>query len=229
MVACEEVKESLVSWGIKAPSILVTGIPISPKFEVDKDREQIISKLGLNPVLPTFLVMGGVYGGLKSTKRICKTLSDSLVPVQSIIVCGNNKKLYHSLGEIIEHSLNPMVRLGYVNNVEELMSVANLIITKAGGLTVSEALTKRLPLVIYQAIPGQEEENAHFVQRRGAGQVAGTEGELVGILKRLLSNPEEIEKMRGNAALALQGHSTERAVENMLQLTLNYKNERRIG
>ena len=229
MVACEEVKESLVSWGIKAQCILVTGIPVSPKFEVEMDCQHIISKLGLNPNFPTFLVMGGAYGGLKSAKRICKTLADSVVPVQSIIVCGKDKKLYHSLGAVIEQSLNPMVRLGYVHNVEELMSVSNLIITKAGGLTVSEALTKHLPLVIYKAIPGQEEENAHFVQRIGAGYVAGTEEELGWLLSRFLSNPKEMEKMREKAAVALPGHSTERAVENMLQLTMNFKNEQRIG
>ena len=229
IVACAEVRESLVSWGIKAQSILVTGIPISPKFEAEVDRGQLISKLGLNLDLPTFLVMGAAYGGLKSTKRICKTLADSLVPVQSIIVCGKNNKLYHSLGPVIEQSLNPMVRLGYVHNVEELMSVSNLIITKAGGLTVTEALTKHLPLVIYKAIPGQEEENAHFVQRKGAGYVADSEEELGRLLRRFLSNPQEMEKMREKAALALPGHSTERAVENMLQLTMNLKNERKIG
>lgn len=229
IVACEEVKESLVSCGINVQCILVTGIPVSPKFEVEMDREHIMSKLGLNPDLPTFLVMGGAYGSLKSAKRICKTLADSLVPVQSIIVCGKNKKLYHSLGEVIEQSPNPLVRLGYVHNVEELMSVSDLIITKAGGLTVSEALTKHLPLLIYRAIPGQEEENANFVQRKGAGQVAGTEEELGGLLKRFLSNPQEIEKMKEKASAALPGQSTERAVENMLRLTLNSSNEQKIG
>ena len=229
MVGCQEVKESLVSWGIKAPCILVTGIPVSPKFEAEMDRGDIISKLGLNPDLTTFLVMGGAYGGLKSVRRICKTLADSLVPVQSIIVCGKNIKLYHSLGAVIEQAFNPVVRLGYVHNVEELMAVSDLIITKAGGLTVSEALTKRLPLVIYKAIPGQEEENANFVQRTGAGHVAGTEEELGWLLKRFLSNPREIEKMREKAAEAMPGHSTERAVENMLQLAVNLINEKRVG
>ena len=122
-----------------------------------------------------------------------------------------------------------MVRLGYVHNMEELMSVSDLIITKAGGLTVSEALTKQLPLVIFQSIPGQEEENAHFVQRIGAGHVAGTDEALVLLLKRFLSNPMEIEKMREKAATALPDHYTERAVENMLQLTMNSKNEQKIG
>ena len=229
MVACEEVKESLVSWGIKEQCILVTGIPVSPKFEVEMDRGHIISKLGLNPDLPIFLVMGGWFGDLKSARRICKTLADSLIPVQSIIVCGKNTKLYHSLGAVIEQSRKPMVRVGYAHNVEELMSVSNLIITKAGGLTVTEALTKHLPLVIYKAIPGQEGENAQFVQRKGAGYVAETEEELGELLRRFLNNPKEMQKMREKASVALPGHSTGRVVENIIQLVIDLKHEQKIG
>jgi len=229
MVACEEVKESLVSWGIKEQCILVTGIPVSPKFEVEMDRGHIISKLGLNPDLPIFLVMGGWFGDLKSARKICETLADSPIPVQSIIVCGKNTKLYHSLGAVIEQSRKPMVRVGYAHNVEELMSVSNLIITKAGGLTVTEALTKHLPLVIYKAIPGQEGENAQFVQRKGAGYVAETEEELGELLRRLLNNPKEIQKMREKASVALPGHSTGRVVENIIQLVIDLKHEQKIG
>ncbi|OLN33972.1 diglucosyldiacylglycerol synthase (LTA membrane anchor synthesis) [Desulfosporosinus metallidurans] len=223
MVACAEVKEILVSWGINAQRIHVTGIPISPRFEGDLDRQQIIYELGLDPELPIFLVMGGAYGGLKSTKRICKKLADSLVPVQSIIVCGKNVKLYHSLEEVSARAGNPIVRLGYVHNVEELMAVSKLIITKAGGLTVSEALTKHLPLVIFKPIPGQEDGNAQFVQRIGAGHVAGSEEELELLLNHFLSHPEDIEKMRERAAAALPGRSTERAVEDMLQLAVHLR------
>ncbi|EGW40587.1 monogalactosyldiacylglycerol (MGDG) synthase family protein [Desulfosporosinus sp. OT] len=229
MVACEEVKNSLVSWGIKAQRIQVTGIPVSPKFERELDRRHIFSKLALNPELPTYLVMGGAYGCLESTKKICNIITESQVPVQTIIVCGRNKKLYHSLEELIERSSKPMVRLGFVHNVEELMAVSDLIVTKAGGLTVSEALTKRLPLIIYNPIPGQEEENANFVQRIGAGYVAGTEDELGYFLSRLLANPKEIERMRGNAAVALRRHSTDRVVENMLQISMNLEIEQKIG
>lgn len=218
IVACTEVKERLESWGIKAQRVHVTGIPVSLKFEQEMDRGHIISKLGLKPDLPIFLVMGGSYGVLKSAKRICKKLADSLIPVQTMIVCGKNKKLYYSLEEVIAQGRNCVKRFEFVDNVEELMSVSALIITKAGGLTVSEALTKHLPLVIYKPIPGQEEENAHFVQRIGAGCVAGNEEELAQLLNRFLQHPEDIEAMRRKAAVALAGHSTERAVETMLQL-----------
>ena len=223
VVACTEVKESLMSWEIKAQRIHVTGIPVSPKFEAEMDRGHIITKLGLKLDLPIFLVMGGSYGVLKSANRICKKLADSIVPVQAIIVCGKNRKLYLSLEEIIAHGRNPMIRFEFVDNVEELMAVSDLIITKAGGLTVSEALTKHLPLVIYKPIPGQEEENAHFVQRIGAGCVASNEEELEQLLNRFLRHPEDIEKMRNKAALALPGHSTERAVEDMFQLALQLR------
>lgn len=220
MVACEEVKKMLLTGGILEERIVVTGIPISPKFETKIDRDLIISKLGAKPDLPTFLVMGG-YGSLESTKRICTKLADSEVAVQTIIVCGNNQKLYHSLQEAAENARNPLIRFGYADNMEELMSVADLIITKSGGLTVTEALTMHLPLVIYRPIPGQEEENANFVQRIGAGQVADGEEELEGVLSRFLSNPQEIEKMRENAAFALLGHSAEQTVNNMLELMMN--------
>lgn len=228
MVACEEVKESLVFWGIEAQRVYVTGIPVSPKFEREMDRGQLISKLGLNPDLPTFLVMGGVYEG-DIVKRICKQLADSLVPVQSIIVCGKNEKLFHFLEEVSVQARNLILRFGYVHNVEELMEVSDLIITKAGGLTVSEALTKHLPLVIFKPIPGQEVENAQFVQRIGAGQVTGTEEELEQLLNRFLSYPEDIARMQEKAAVALPGLSTERAVDNLLQLVSELRMRQKIG
>ncbi|MHB8072743.1 MGDG synthase family glycosyltransferase [Desulfosporosinus fructosivorans] len=232
MVACEEVKQMLVDVGILTKRIHVTGIPISPKFEGKIDRRLIATKLGIKPDLPTFLVMGA-YGNLEITKRICKKLTDSKIPVQSIIVCGNNEKLYHSLEKVHTNACNPLVRLRYVDNMEELMSVSDLIITKAGGLTVTEALTKHLPLLVYKPIPGQENENAHFVQRIGAGNVARTEEELEELLSCFLSNPQEIEEMRGKAAIAFHGHSAERAVENMFKLivntNINQRLDQRIG
>ena len=81
MVSCEEVEKSLVAWGIKAQRIQVTGIPISPKFEVEMNRGAIFSKFGLKAAIPTFLVMGGTYVGLNSATRVCKTLANSRVPV----------------------------------------------------------------------------------------------------------------------------------------------------
>jgi len=228
MVACAQVKKSLVSWGIEAQRILVTGIPVSPKFEEEMNRGFINSKLGLNPDFPTFLVMGGVYDG-EIVKRICKKLADSLLPVQTIVVCGKNEKLYHFIEEVTVQARNPILRLGYVHNVEELMEVSDLIITKAGGLTVSEALTKHLPILIFKPIPGQEDENAQFVQSAGAGHIAGNEEELERLLEGFLSSPEDIKRMREKAAVALPGRSTERVVDDLILLASDLRMKQKIG
>ncbi len=228
MVACEEVKASLVSWGIETECVRVTGIPISPKFEQKLDLKQIISKLGLNAILPTFLVMGGVYEE-NIVKKICMQLADSLVPVQAIIVCGKNEKLYQFLEDISIQARNLILRFGYVHNIEELMEVSDLIITKAGGLTVSEALTKHLPLLIFKPIPGQEVENAQFVQRIGAGQIAGTEEELEELLSGYLTSPEAFKRMRDKVALTLPGRSTGRVVDELLELALDGRLKQKNG
>ncbi|MGC7871718.1 MGDG synthase family glycosyltransferase [Desulfosporosinus sp. SYSU MS00001] len=229
IVACAKVKDLLMAWGIQAQNIHVTGIPVSPRFEFNADRSSICKTLGLTPGLPTVLFMGSSYGVCESTKRICQKLANSQVPVQCLIVCGHNDKLYNSLDEVIAEARNPLLRYTFVNNVEELMSVSDLIITKAGGLTVSEALTKHLPLVIFRPIPGQEEENAQYIREVGAGCIAESEEELDQRLRYFLEHPEEIERMRTKAAMVSEGHSAERAVEEMLQLVITSSRRQRIG
>ena len=229
IVGCQEVYEGLVSRGIEKERIKVTGIPVSPKFEVLMDRQIIYDKLGLNTERLTLLVMGGAYGVLGGAKLVSKIISESKAPVQAIIVCGQDEKLFKSLDTIVSGTRNPILRLGYVGNVEELMSVADLIITKAGGLTVSEALTKRLPMVIFLPIPGQEEGNAIFVEKIGAGLVADTAEELERILQKLISQPEELKVMREAARNAVSGRSAEQAVGHMLKLVKVRKTVQKIG
>ncbi|AFM43495.1 UDP-N-acetylglucosamine:LPS N-acetylglucosamine transferase [Desulfosporosinus acidiphilus SJ4] len=229
IVACAKVKELLVFWGIQAQNIHVTGIPVSPRFEFKEDRLSLTEKLGLRSGLPTFLFMGGTFGVTESIKRIYQKLTDYPLPVQCLVVCGHNEKLYNSLDEVVAQAGNPLVRYKFVHNVEELMSVSDVIITKAGGLTVSEALTKHLPLIIFRPIPGQEEENAQYVREVGAGYVAESEEELDRLLIHLLEHPDMIERMRSKAALASAGHSTERAVEEMLHLVEASNRRQRIG
>lgn len=218
IVGCEGVYNGLVGRGINPSSIRITGIPVSPKFEWKLDRQEILKKLDLKPHLPTVLVMGGAYGVLGGAKWICKILVETAFPVQSIIVCGQDEKLYKALDPLVEDGKNPVVRFGFVRNVEELMSAADIIVTKAGGLTVSEALTKRVPLVIFRPIPGQEEENAIYLEGIGAGRAAMNEEELEKIIFALLEHPQDLERMRRAAAKAVPGRAAEQAVDSILQL-----------
>lgn len=218
IVGNREVKQGLLSHGINPQRIEITGIPVNPKFEQKLEQEELRSKFKLLSKRPTFLVMGGAYGVLGGAKGVCRILAEAEEPVQALVVCGQDEKLFRSLEGLVAEAKNPITRFGFVKNVEELMTISDIIITKAGGLTVSEALTKHLPLIIYKPIPGQEGENAYFIEKIGAAKLAETEEELENIIHSLLSNPEEIVKMRKAAAKALPGNAAERAIERIFSL-----------
>lgn len=218
IVGCQDVSDGLIARGIERRRIKVTGIPVSPKFEIPLERHSLCKKFGLDSERLTLLVMGGAYGVLDGAKLISKIIAESTAAIQAIIVCGRDEKLYRALDSIISETRNPILLLGYVRNVEELMSVSDLIITKAGGLTVSEALTKRLPLVIYKPIPGQEEANAIYVKKIEAGLVAYTVEELEGILYKLINQPQDLKSMCRASERAVVGNSAAQAVDHILKL-----------
>lgn len=218
IVGSRQVSEGFVAKGIRPERIKVTGIPVNLSFERQVDLNEVKARLGLSPDLPTLLIMGGASGVLDSLKEQCRIFANADYPLQSVVVCGSDEKLYKSLDEIVASARNPVLRFGFVNNVEELMTSADLMITKAGGLTVSEALTKELPMVIFKPIPGQEKANADFLSEIGAARVAHTQEELADIVQSLFAYPAELAHMQEAAAHAVPGHSAERAVELMLNL-----------
>lgn len=218
IVGSSKIYDGLVERGIDPKMIQVTGIPVNPRFESKTDKSKILTKLGLEQNRMTFLIMGGAYGVLGKAKWMCKLIAMSQAALQVIVVCGKDRRLYKSLDSVIEEARNPMVRFDFINNVDELMTAADVIITKAGGLTVTEALTKHLPMVIYKPIPGQEENNAHFIQEIGAARIAYTDKEFVGIIDEFIKTPHLLRKMSDAADKALVNHSAEQAVKSILEL-----------
>jgi len=173
--------------------------------------------------------MGGAYAVLGKAKWMCDLVANFNGPVQAMIICGKDHKLYSSLDSLVQEARNPVVRFEFVNNVDELMSIADIIITKAGGLTVSESLTKQLPLIVFKPIPGQEEDNAEYIEEIGAGRIARTDHDLIRILGELITNPQKITKMRNAAAQALPRHSAEKAVNSILELARDSADHRNIS
>jgi processive 1,2-diacylglycerol beta-glucosyltransferase len=229
IVGCNDVKDGFISRGIEPARIKVTGIPVNPKFECKLNRIEVFERLGLNPNMPTILVMGGAYGVLDELKGICEVLADISIPSQTIVVCGHDLKLYNSINEVITNARNPMLNFGFVRNVEEFMTAADIVITKAGGLIVSEALTKRVPILIYRPIPGQEEKNAFFLENSGAGRCIYNRAELAEAIYKLLQNPKELMKMRQAAVKAYPGKAAERAANYILQLLGEDKKITKVG
>lgn len=162
MVACEHTQEELITQGITKEKIKVTGIPVNLKFSNIYNRQYLIQKLGIEKDRFTvLLVMAGF--GLGPIEEIVDLLYKD---TQLLVVCGKNKNLYKRL---IKKSY-PSVRVfGFVDDIEELMAVSDIIVTKPGGLTTSECLAMGLPMLFFSPIYGQETKNAKILEAYGVG------------------------------------------------------------
>lgn len=194
-VATEEERRYLIQQGLPATQIAVTGIPISPDFLRHTPSVQAREKLGLDPKSPTLLVMGGSQGLGPIQEMVDRLHAAS---VQCIVSTGLNRETYRALQK--RYGRDRSIRLfGYTRHISELMDAADLLVTKPGGLTSSEALAKGLPILIVNPIPGQEERNARFLIKAGVAEQASDSMEIARVAETLLHHPTRLKKMAENA------------------------------
>ncbi|PGZ94966.1 1,2-diacylglycerol 3-glucosyltransferase [Bacillus pseudomycoides] len=199
IVGSSIVRDSLIHLGVKENRIAHTGIPIRQQFSQSFEREEIFEKYGLDPHIPTVLVMGGGYGMIGDGSSTFQEFDALSQPIQFIIVCGHNEKLRMQLKEKLKDSKHHIHLTGYINYVHELMAISDLMITKPGGVTTFEAIAMELPILLYKPIPGQEQDNAKFLVRSGVAIQAKTDRDLTDHLSKLLSNVELLQQMRENS------------------------------
>jgi processive 1,2-diacylglycerol beta-glucosyltransferase len=197
-VAAEETKARLVARGAQPENVVATGIPIAGKFSSQRDAAAVRKRHGLRDDLTTLLVLGGGFG-MGPVAEILAELDKVEHPFQTLVVAGRNEELRRKLA-ILDHR-HPTHVLGFVTNMHELMAVADLIISKPGGLTTSEALALGKPLFILNPIPGQEAANSDFLLERGAAAKANCVEDLPYRLSQLLGSKKLAEM--GRAAKAL--------------------------
>jgi processive 1,2-diacylglycerol beta-glucosyltransferase len=193
------VRDSLINLGIEGGRIAVTGIPIRQQFLQSLQRKEIFQKYNLDPHLPTILVMGGGCGLIGDGSSTIKEFEELPLTIQFIIVCGRNGKLLMKLKDKLQNSKHHIHLTGYINNVHELMSISDLMITKPGGVSTFEAIAMELPMLLYKPIPGQEQDNAKFLVQSGVAIQAMKERDLTDHIFKLLSNVELLQQMRDNA------------------------------
>lgn len=217
IVPAEQCKNKFVSEGILPEKIKVWGIPIEPKFEKTLDRHKILNRLQFNPEPPIVLIMGGGQG-LGPIEEIVWALNNSMLDLQLIVATGTNKPLRQHLLRKQKDFKKRILVLDHVDNIDELMAISNLIITKPGGLTTAEALAKELPIVVINPIPGQEEKNTQFLVNEGIGIKAENENSIVDLLYNLLSNPSRLNQMRQAAKKHARADSARRIAQLLLEL-----------
>jgi len=199
-VAAEETKARLIARGASPESVVVTGIPIAGRFSNAPDALAVRQRYGLRDDMPTLLVLGGGFG-MGPVAEILRELDKIEKPFQTLVVAGRNEELRRELA--VCDRKHPTHVLGFVTNMHELMAVADLIVTKPGGLTSSEALAMGKPLFILNPIPGQEAANSDFLLERGAAAKVNRVEDLPYRLGQLLGSKKLLEM--GAAAKKL-GH-----------------------
>lgn len=206
IVPSELSRNHFIRNGVSDAKIRVFGIPIDFRFSKNLGREEACKRLGVDSRKRTVLIMGGSQG-LGPVENMLDSLEAVAYDFQIMAVCGINKALYKRLSKRLKRYKKKMLVFGLTENVEELMEASDIIITKPGGLTTSEALAKNLPMIIIHPIPGQEAKNTDFLLQQGVA-LRAEDGEDVAVLvQELFSNSVKLDEMRRKADLIKKPNS----------------------
>ncbi len=182
-VASHWTKRKIIALGVDAAKVYMTGIPTDEKFSQKNDISALKKRLGLREDVFTVLIATGSFG-----IGPIEEIAQSLTGMQLLVICGHNQKLF----ERLNRKANGLIKVyGFVNNMHELMMVSDAMITKPGGLSISEALVTGLPLIFFNAIPGQEENNVKVLAVYGVGVSDCPVSEMAHILKGFQLSGEE--------------------------------------
>ena len=220
VVATEEMVADLKTFGVDEKKIYPFGIPVFNVFYEKTDREMLLRELHMDEDVPTILFMAGSFG-VSNIIGLYRGLVSLNLPLQLIVITGKNKRLYDAFEEEIVDSPIKTKLIYFTTEVEKYMHISDLIVTKPGGLTVSEALACNLPLAVFDAIPGQEEDNANFLKTHDMGVRIGKDTKFPEFIANLLSEKDKLKKMRESCEL----FDKSQAVPNIIALIQKLTNK----
>ena len=184
--------------GMRPKHVVVSGIPIKPVFSKRHNRNELRKKFNLREGVPAVLIMCGGFG-FGDVIETMKAVLAVQRKLDVILITGKNEKLRKKLAPVEPPGDTRVQVIGFVTNVHEYMSACDFAISKAGGLTTSEALSCGLPILAFPIIPGQEEYNADYLVEIGAGMKPRNASSLQYRIEWLVDHPEMIQKLRRGA------------------------------
>jgi processive 1,2-diacylglycerol beta-glucosyltransferase len=165
--------------------------------------------------MPVVLAMAGSHGALGRLHDVAHVLRELRRPLQGLVVAGHDTRLRVALARLTDGT--PIRTLGYVDDVRRLMAAADLLVTKAGGMTLAEAMAADTPLLLYGSLPGQERRNERFAARAGIALVARKRRDLTSLLEHALSAPDLLEHLRARMRHLRRPDATRRIVSAVLE------------
>ncbi len=215
-VASDSVKQGLMKHQVHENRITVSGIPIRPGFYKSINKEVILNKYKISHSNRVVTILAGAQGVLKNVKHLAeRLLKDPSLTV--IVVCGKNNALYEKLLSTAIRYPETFRLFGYVEELDEILKVSHCLITKPGGITITEAAALNLPLILYKPVPGQEGENAKHFQAHRAALIANSTDEIADHVQRLVHNQQLIAGMKSALQYIHQPVSSQKIVHYALQ------------
>ena len=194
IVANDDMVAKMVAQGVSEEHIYPYGIPVDEVFFEEEEKQLVLEELNLEN-LPTILMMAGSFG-VANVFDIYANIIDIDLDFQIILVTGKNKKLYNQFEEVVGNSPKNTKLIYFTNEINKFMQASDIIITKPGGLTVTEALACNIPMAIFDAIPGQEEENAEFLIKHNMAVRISDGNSCREAIVRLLEDNGKLENMK---------------------------------
>nr|WP_295677695.1 glycosyltransferase [uncultured Intestinibacter sp.] len=218
----EYVKEVLISEGVDGDKIKPYGIPVEKSFLEHREKSVVLEELGLAPDKFTVLLMGGSFGA-GNIKDTLKELLEIDRGFQIIVITGRNETLKEKLEKSLEkYTIDKNISiLGFTQDMNDILSAVDIIVSKPGGLTTTECLLKELPMIIPYYIPGQEEENMDFLSNCGAALRTSKKFTISVLLKVLIDNPTRMELLKNNIK-SIKKQNTAEDIANLVSNILGY-------
>jgi len=215
-----DLKSNHLRWKVSPDKLYVTGIPILSEFSKPKDRSYLKKKWQIDENLFTILIMGGGEG-LGPIEDTVLALAKTSLPIQVLVVTGINRKLKRKLDRISQNLDFSLKVLGYVREIDELMEISNLLITKPGGLTCAEALSKGIPMIILDSITGQEMGNKKLLLEKGLAFSLDSKKEIASFISRCINDGFNRELWRKRVKELARPNSSQEIVHKIMEIVRN--------
>jgi processive 1,2-diacylglycerol beta-glucosyltransferase len=204
-------------WGVPAADVTVTGIPIHPVFSRPADRAACLARHRLAGDRPIILQLAGGFG-VGPIEKLFRALVHVPTPIELVVIAGRNEAVRKRLTALRAPPRHRTHVLGFTDKIDELMAVADLVVSKPGGLTTSETLARGAAMVIVNPIPGQEYRNSDFLLENGAAIKVNNQGVLAWKVNELLTDPGRLKQLKANAARVGRPRAAFDVVERSLRL-----------
>jgi processive 1,2-diacylglycerol beta-glucosyltransferase len=219
-----EVIENLEKIGGRRENFFVSGIPTELKFSKEVEKGKILSSLSFSENFPVILFYAGLLN-FKDIKKILLNIFFLEIPYQLIVIVGKKERIREKVEEFLKNINDPNLKawkvFKFVKNMEELLSISSIILTKAGGLITTEALQKGVIPFLIENYPGQEERNADFLLEEGLAIKINQYSSLRYKILKILKNPERMREMRERGKEFSKGDSALKIAEKILEILKN--------